>query len=247
MKPFSPEFFKLQFQFAQKVHPFTKQSTFDLLVNFTILRFLLQLYVVPNGDAEPLWFELIDRFERDADAADWIYALYQERLEKISQREQQRVATAFGCFSYAYPFRNKPALRLHFHNRPDLAEQGLLSNSEMAARHAELTELFRHVRQTHPEAQAVVGGSWMYYLEAYRRLFPLGYLKTAVSGGYETGFFALWGQFVRGNGQVRKPIAHQFLTCLAQQKSLPDCLACFPYDVLRLQAPIDMFYAHYQI
>jgi hypothetical protein len=42
-------------------------------------------------------------------------------------------------------------------------------------------------------------------------------------------------------------MARQFLACLERQTSLEACLSCFPYDVLRLESSIGMFYEYYDL
>jgi len=43
----------------------------------------------------------------------------------------------------------------------------------------DLAGLFEHVKRTLRQPPQVVGASWLYNLDAYRRLFPAPYLATA--------------------------------------------------------------------
>ena len=147
----------------------------------------------------------------------------------------------FGCFSYVYPWRNTHKLRLHFENR-DTSEYGALSKDRMSIRKSELSAMFRHIQANHPDVETVRGGSWLYNIPAYLRLFPPDYIKTAKPVGYETSFWALWGQFVARKGSIRQPTAAQFLECLNKQKTVDGCLQCFPYQVLRPECSIETFY-----
>lgn len=50
-----------------------------------------------------------------------------------------------------------------------------------------------------------------------------------------------------GDGSIRQPAATQFLECLNKQKTIEDCLQCFPYQVLRPECPIEKFYNFYNL
>ena len=99
-------------------------------------------------------------------------------------------------------------LRLHFENR-ETSNHGTLSKERMATRKSELSAMFRYIQANHPDVETVRGGSWLYNIPAYLRLFPPDYVKTAEPVGYETTFWALWGQFVDRHGSVRQPAALQ--------------------------------------
>ena len=152
----------------------------------------------------------------------------------------------FGCFSYVYPWRGTKKLRLHFENR-DTSDHGTLSKERMPLRKSELSAMFRYIQANHPDVETGRGGSWLYNIPAYLRLFPPDYVKTAKPVGYETTFWALWGQFVARHGSVRQPAAIQFLVCLKAQKTVEGCLQCFPYQVLRPECPIEIFYNFYNL
>jgi hypothetical protein len=107
--------------------------------------------------------------------------------------------------------------------------------------------MFHHLRNVLPAAATVVGGSWLYNIDAYRRLFPPEFLATSRVGAAEYQFIAQRGQFLDRHGEVRPMMARTFLNRLAQQimeDGLPDC---FPYRVLRLEAAVDSFYEFYGI
>ena len=93
----------------------------------------------------------------------------------------------------------------------------------------------------------VRGGSWLYNIPTYLRLFPPDYVKTAKPVGYETMFWALWGQFIGRKGSIRQSTASQFLDCLSRQKTVDGCLQCFPYQVLRPECSVETFYDFYSL
>ena len=93
----------------------------------------------------------------------------------------------------------------------------------------------------------MIGASWLYNLDAYRRLFPKPYLATArvIHGRFR--HMPLWGQFVDRSGNVKESVARQFLNCLARQSRLEELDQCFPFQVLALEAPVAEFYEFYGV
>ena len=241
MIQYAKEFLILHVRFAQKIAEVSDQALEKVLIDHTMLRNLFNLRVshdIPN----PLWDEFIEGLYVSDNPEDWTYNFYLQRMAvKIDASDERQF---FGCFSYVYPWRNTRKLRLHFENR-ETSEHGALSQERMALRKSELLAMFQHIQANHPDVETVRGGSWLYNIPAYCRLFPPDYVKTAKPVGYETTFWALWGQFVARSGSVRQPAAAQFLECLDKQKTIEACLQCFPYQVLRPECPIETFYNFY--
>ena len=229
-------------RFAQKIAEVSNQTVEAVIMDYTMLRNLFNLRVshdIPN----PLWDAFIEGLCASDNPEDWTYDFYLQgtTAESDTSDDQQ----FFGCFSYVYPWRNTKKLRLHFENR-ETSEHGALSKARMTLRKSELTEMFRYIQAEHPDVETVRGGSWLYNIPAYLRLFPPDYVKTVKPVGYETEFWALWGQFIARKGSIRQPIASQFLECLDKQKTIETCLQCFPYQVLRPECAIEKFYSFYK-
>jgi hypothetical protein len=122
-----------------------------------------------------------------------------------------------------------------------------LSRARVAVRQAELSSMFAYIKQQVPAARSVLGNSWMYNLEAYRRLYPQVYTQTmTVSSAEEFQFLALWGQCFDSRWQVRTDIAAELLRRVDALTNLADLRGCFPYQILQPQGAIDAFYAFYQ-
>jgi hypothetical protein len=100
-------------------------------------------------------------------------------------------------------------------------------------------------RERGASTATVVGGSWLYNIDAYHRLFPPGFLATARAGPNEYQFIALWGQFLDRHGRVKPRIARPFLEGLEQRVTEESLLHGFPYRVLRLESAITTFYRFY--
>ncbi len=111
---------------------------------------------------------------------------------------------------------------------------------------ADLAALFEHVERTLHQPLQVVGASWLYNLDAYRRLFPASYLATARVLDHRFQHMPLWGQFLDRGGEVKESMTRQFLERLERQSSLDSLSQCFPFQVLRLEAPVSEFYDFYE-
>ena len=243
MIQYAKEFLTLQIKFAQKIAEVSHQALGDVLIDYTMLRNLFNLRVshdIPN----PLWDAFVEGLGASDNLEDWTYNFYRQRTVVESEPSDDR--QFFGCFSYVYPWRNTKKLRMHFENR-ETSEHGALSKTRMPLRKSELTEMFRYIQAKHSDVETVRGGSWLYNIPAYLRLFPPDYVKTAKPVGYETEFWALWGQFIARKGSIRQPTTSQFLECLDKQKTIADCLQCFPYQVLRPECSIKTFYKFYNL
>ena len=105
--------------------------------------------------------------------------------------------------------------------------------------------MFSEIRHVAPQAKSVRGESWLYHRPAYTRLFPAEFGASArpIEAAYQ--FRGLWGQFVDSEGQVRAESAAAFLQKLSQQQSVETLSACFPYQILRTEYPIEAFYRFY--
>ena len=73
--------------------------------------------------------------------------------------------------------------------------------------------MFTYVQQTYAHATAVRGGSWLYHLEAYRRLFPpvYGDSREVLEGISHFQGTSSWGQFLDHREGVKPALREQFL------------------------------------
>src|SRR3954470_6741125 len=188
------EFFELNFQFAQRIADVTglDLATSLLLYTHLYMRFGLGRSFDPEN---PVWQTYIAGLGETDDPGTWTYQMYLQQAQTDSP-----VDSPFGCFSYAVWSDNR--IRIHFHNA-DKAPQRPLSKERMSVRLAELEQMFTEICHKVPEATNVVGGSWLYSMESYRRLFPPAFLNTAYVGENDVQFMAQWGQFLGWDGQVK--------------------------------------------
>ena len=243
---YDKEFFRIQLLFAHQVAEITGEPFHEIVIDHTQLRNIYGLYVPRSDPSDPLWqifMQGLASCKNLEEETEWAYSFYHNHYDASRYRENNGIY--WGCFYYAYPFLDRPAVRLHFIHR-DATGSGVLSKARMSVRIAELTAMFQHIKASHPEAETVVGGSWLYNIEAYRRLFPPRFLATAQPEQSEPGFWATWGQFLRRNGKLDQGKAQAFQNCLQQQTTVAGCLSCFPLEKLRLECPIEVFYEYYE-
>jgi hypothetical protein len=236
---FSKDFFDLNLKFARKVSDITRQRFQRTLLEYTHLYLAFGLGHDFRKE-NTLWQEYLLQIMKENDQAEYTYRFY---LERMSKQPTQKPEQIFGCFSYVLWDGNR--VRLHFQNTTN--ESGVLQKRNSSARMAELKSMFGHLKKTVPVTSTVVGGSWLYNIEAYRRLFPAKYLESAEVGLDEFQFIALWGQFLYYDGNVRQHMTRMFLEEIEEQKTLEGVTSGFPYQVLRLESAIEDFYVYYGI
>jgi hypothetical protein len=183
------------------------------------------------------WRGLVDVTRGGDDPVDHV----DRALQALERRSDERRRST--CFEYDY-WPGERLIRLHFGNTSDGSG---LSSQSIPERHGELRALFMEIAHAHPRATAVRGTSWLYHLDAYRRLFPTGYVERLEPAGHLHQFLALWGQFLDRHGRVKVSLAGPFLDQVNRATSIGDLNAAFPFDVLRTTCPIEHFYRHYAV
>jgi hypothetical protein len=237
---YAKAFFDLQLQFANKVTALSGLPLERVLFEYTNLyiRFALGRNFDP---AHPTWQEYVAGLRDTNDSCEWTYRFYLTRSEAMAEPP---VVATFGCFSYA--LLQGERIRLHFRNA-ETGGHSPLGIERLGQRLADLTALFGHVKRTRHEPLQVVGASWLYNLDAYRRLFPVSYLATARVIDRRFQHLPLWGQFLDRYGEVKESMTRPFLERLERQSSLDSLDRCFPFQVLSVEASVLEFYDLYGI
>jgi hypothetical protein len=139
-------------------------------------------------------------------------------------------------------------VRIHFRNRVNDDATGPLHASRIAERRADLTEMFGHVARAWPQARSVMGASWLYNTEGYRRLFPKTFAdsRTPLLGPRPIHGLSTWGQFLDFRGAVKPQIAEAFYQNLKTLDPSQPWLS-FPYQVLTTTAPFEAFRREYGV
>ena len=230
---YARSFFDLQFQFAETVSRLSGMPLTRALLEYT--NFYIRFGLGRDFDPDhPRWNEYLAGLHGTTDARGWTYHYYVTRSPEFSPS----VVATFGCFAYARLRDDR--IRLHFRNA-ERDGPSPLSTGRQRHRIAELAALFAQIERTERPRVRVIGASWLYNIEAYRRLFPPAYLATARVIGQRFRHMPLWGQFVDRHGEVKPHLAAELLERLGRQSSLDGLDRCFPFQVLALDAPASVF------
>ena len=231
-------FFDLQIQFAAKVAELSGCPFTQVLLHYTNLyiRFGLGRDFDP---AHAIWQAYLAGLVEARDPREWTYRFYLSRAEVAAGPP---VVATFGCFSYAQLAEDR--IRLHFQNM-ETEGHSSLSLACLKHRRADLTALFGHVKKRLPQGGQVVGASWLYNLDAYRRLFPPAYVETARALHDRFQSMPRWGQFLDRHGHLKAGMTRPFIERLERLKCLERLHECFPFQVLTVSAPVDVFYRFY--
>ena len=233
-------FFDLQLHFAETVSALSGLPLGRTLLEYT--NFFICFGLGRDFDpASPGWQEYLAGLGGSSDRGEWTYQFYATHRRA---RASPAVVATFGCFSYGRLGTDR--IRLHFRNA-EADDQSPLARARRDQRLTELKALFEHAKRTEPRPLWVVGASWLYNFEAYRRLFPEPYLATAhpLPGRFQR--MPLWGQFLDRSGELKENMTRQFLERLGRQANLDGLDQCFPFQVLAVEAPVREFYEFYGI
>ena len=150
----------------------------------------------------------------------------------------------FGCFAHEPPDEGG-VVRIHFPGGDASDGTGPLARHKIGRRRAELAAMTTSIRERFPGATAIRGGSWLYNLEAYRRLFPPAFAESRTSpGAWRLGGTSTWGQLVDHTVQVRPEARDYFLARLPTVDPAKPW-EVFPLRALTTRAPLQAFVDFY--
>jgi hypothetical protein len=233
---------------------------FDLQLLF-VDRLVLH-HNLPYADALTHYTALFKRLgfghpAQQAETTDWQHFVAATQNQPSRQRRLQTVVDCaksklvsyshytyreFGCFGFDPPDKTG-AVHLHFNPKNDRSAFGALDSRRAGARKAELVELVVDIRrQFGAEAQTLHGASWLYNLEAYRRLFPNEF--TASARIYKEPQFrcrgiGVWGQFIDHDDGLNSDLRDIFIRRLTDLK-LDALWWLFPLPLQVASAPISL-------
>ncbi|MGH6996900.1 MAG: hypothetical protein ACREEO_01850, partial [Phenylobacterium sp.] len=172
----------------------------------------------------------------------------QERLDAIvscyaDAKPQADLTPRFGCFRFDPP-GSDGVVRIHFSSR-DADDVSPLARDRAERRRAELAEMCAYIGRHHPDAKTVQGGSWLYNLEAYCRLFPPAYVASRrTPTQVRLDGTSTWGQLLTYRGELKTAVRDQLVGRLGEIE-LTAPWRVFPLQALGVQAPFRVFQDHF--
>lgn len=115
-------------------------------------------------------------------------------------------------------------------------ERSRLSDTHLVDRRRELSDLVMRAANNHPEAEALRGRSWLYGLEAYRRIFPPVFLAGLAVEPPDLQFLAIWGQLLHRDGSSRPEIAAGLLVAADEASTSAGLENAFPVPMWQTRA-----------
>lgn len=240
---FGLEFLTLQVTFAKRVAAVSDVPLEHALFQYTSLPIR---FGVPFGDlveGRPEWQAFLAELRQSDDLSGTVEVFHERAQRSLLGLFPTR--PQFGCFSFHYIPR-KGIVRPHFAQH-DTSAAGPLDVTRAPARRVELTAMLQQIRIEHPDARFILGKSWLYNLEAYRRLFPPTFIETLQPRPHEYHSLGLWGQFLNRRGQVKPDLAARFLERVAAAADLDALAASFQFSILRAACDVGVFYRHFGI
>lgn len=243
----SPEYVDLQVRFAERVAEVSGLPLEETLLRYTNLHRRMGLGVPGRAEPAAVWMDMVGgiaALSHDARVT---------RLHTTAERLGDGGAVLlpgriqFGCFACEPPDAEGMA-RIHFGNRTENTEVGPLHSSRVAQRRKELTTMFGWLAREYPNAKRVDGGSWLYNIEAYRRLFPPDFAasRDTRNGPEYLHGMSSWGQFIDFRARIRTDVRDRFLAALPDlDMAAPHRV--FPYQVLFTTAPFAAFRREYGV
>ena len=175
---------------------------------------------------------------------DHLIAAYAKRAADPWSPERFPFGNHFACEAPT----DTGVVRIHFRNRFNTEAHGPLHASNIGQRRADLTAMFSFIATRWPDATAINGASWLYNMEAYRRLFPADYgaSRTAMTGPRSMHGLSTWGQFLDFRGRAKADVVERFVRGLDALDVTQPWLS-FPYQVLATTAPLASFRREYGV
>lgn len=241
-------YFEAQLRLAARMAELTGTPLGDAVLQFTNLHRRLGFGVNVLGEPPaPGWADYARALEAAPDGPARLAATLAAFLRGADEVLPLQGQRQFGCFACEAPGEDG-AVRLHFNNQDTDQDGGPLAASKIPRRRAELASLVAHIRTAYPEATCIRGKSWLYNLEAYRRLFPADYAasRTVAAGPLRLNGTSSWGQLIDAHERIRPEVRDALLARLEDIDPAAPWLA-FPLRVLATEAPIQSFAAAYRL
>ena len=127
-------------------------------------------------------------------------------------------------------------VRLHFF--PQRSSDGHpLAQRHLPERQREFRDLVRRAALEHPDAAWLRGRSWLYSIDAYRRIFPDVFIAGLEPLEPDLQFLACWGQLLDGAWRTRTDVASRLLQAAELASTLDELETAFPYAMQQSRVP----------
>lgn len=236
------ELFLLIVEFAKKKAEILHIDLIESIKTYTPIYYLIGNNSWEFREDSTYWEEFLQRYNSGEDLVELLYDMYIKNRKQFSDHQW------FGCFRYSYKEdqNGDGVIKIHFLNNRS-SKEGPLSSSQKGSRLEELREMFQDIKKNYPQAEYVQGGSWLYNLESYKRLFPEEYIDNLKSTKPQTDLLTIWGQFVNSEWEIKEDLAKEFLEKLRDVTSEEELSTIFKYPELFPKSEIKYFYKHYNI
>lgn len=240
------DYFDLQLRFAQEISEIASLTLIDAVAQYTNFYQRFGLGRIEGKPESPIWYHYVKHLSSlttHNQRVQWTQTFF------LTSPEEPRLPNRhhFGCFA-CDPLNPEGFIRIHFTNQDSDDGSGPLHRGKISNRKQELREMFRFIKSIYPSAKSVRGGSWLYNIWAYQRLFPLVYSDSCAIAKTDLHFDgnSSWGQFLDYRERVKPNLRDVFLKRL-DQLDLENLWRAFPLPALRTLAPIDAFYEFYDV
>ena len=239
--PFPERYFEIQYTFAQKVASVLCIPIDEALLQYTSFYRRMGIQDKDFNRNSPVWRDFVERVSQGECVPKIAYLIYLNGLETKTEEIGE-----FGCFRYDYRQDSK-SIVIHFANRVGGKNVSPLSSERKAERMSELKRMFSHISYHLPEAKLVSGGSWLYDLQSYKRLFPAEYINSRkLCHGEFIQYCSTWGQFLDYFGNLKENLCSEFLHRMARASTKEELIHSFPHPTYRVCTEIEYFYRFYE-
>jgi hypothetical protein len=227
------ELIDLEIDFAIKAAELNKESYDQALFKYTNLYGALFIASPERDENHPDWLKFLESTNRNS-----VYDYY---VDIYNMRQKPSEKTYLGdAPSITYHNEGKNAY-LHFNNN-DTSGYSPLAKERMATRKQELRRIIQDIKQNYSEVKFINGDSWLYNIEAYKRLFPQKFIESGVIHN-DFSKLTVWGQFLDRNENIRKAMAEKFARKIKFANTFDELVKSFPYLPIKTRVTLEVFLA----
>lgn len=245
MKLRPKEIYDISIDFAKRVSELKPTSFEQALIEYTPIPSALFVPApeFPKKDpTQPLWLEYLAYIQnKEIKDATYKFIGIQAEIREKNRPTKPKDETPKPCFFF-YP--TDDSAQVHFNNNEG-PEPGPLSKERVSARLVELKEDVNKLHTEHPEVKTICGYSWLYNINAYKRLFPIEFTQTAKID-YSDFAWNVYGQFLNSNKELKVDMIKDFKEKMDASKTFDELMNSIEFPPLRVSAPIGVFLNFYK-